>query len=64
MDAGNVSVYDGKMVAGTTRYWAKYAKEHGYGLSSIRDVVNLYSGTMDMVVEDGEFELIVSIPIE
>lgn len=40
------------------------AKEHGYGLTSIRDVVNLYNGTMDMVVEDGEFELIVSIPIE
>ena len=57
--------FSGEIIEENGRFMTikKDKENHGFGLISISDVVKLYNGTMETKVENGEFELILSIPI-
>ena len=41
----------------------KDSKYHGYGMKSIRSIVEKYEGSMTVKVQDGWFELRILIPV-
>lgn len=48
----------------TKRKNAGYSQLHGYGLVNIRRVAGKYSGDIDIVQKDGEFQLIIMLMLE
>ena len=54
---GEVLFADGLPVTG------KDARYHGYGMKSIRSIVEKYNGSMAVKVENGWFELRILLPI-
>ncbi|MNZ99266.1 hypothetical protein D3C78_1185840 [compost metagenome] len=40
-----------------------HAALHGFGLASMQEIVRKYDGSLDAIVSNGRFELVVSVPL-